>query len=58
MAIVLVSSDLPELIGLCDRILVLCEGEPQAVVERADFTQEIILNHATPHGEVRSGAVQ
>jgi len=58
MAIVLVSSDLPELIGLCDRILVLCEGEPKAVVERADFTQEIILNHATPHGEVRSGALQ
>jgi ribose transport system ATP-binding protein len=57
IAIVLVSSDLPELIGLCDRILVLCEGAPKALVERRDFSQELILNYATPHN-AHSGGLQ
>ena len=57
IAIVLVSSDLPELIGLCDRILVLCEGLPKALVERPDFSQELILDYATPHGS-HSGGLQ
>ncbi len=55
IAVVLVSSDLPELIGLCDRILVLCEGVPKALVERTEFSQELILNHATPHGTHSGG---
>jgi ribose transport system ATP-binding protein len=57
IAIVLVSSELPELIGLCDRILVLCEGEPKALVERPNFSQELILSYATPHG-VQSRGLQ
>jgi ribose transport system ATP-binding protein len=57
IAVVLVSSDLPELIGLCDRMLVLCEGVPKALIERTEFSQELILNHATPHG-AHSGGLQ
>jgi ribose transport system ATP-binding protein len=57
IAVILVSSDLPELIGLCDRILVLCEGLPKALVERPAFSQELILDHATPHGS-HSGGLQ
>jgi ribose transport system ATP-binding protein len=57
IAVVLVSSDLPELIGLCDRMLVLCEGVPKALIERTEFSQELILNYATPHG-AHSGGLQ
>lgn len=46
MAIILVSSEMPELLGLCHRILVLKEGKPQAVFESNAFSQEAILKAA------------
>ena len=45
-AIVLVSSDLPELLGLCDRIGVLRAGRMVGEVERADFSQDRIMSLA------------
>ena len=53
LAIVLVSSELPELMLLSDRILVLREGRPTALLDRADFTQETILEYASPGGAVQ-----
>lgn len=47
LAIVLVSSDLPEVIGVSDRIITLCEGEITATVMRKDATQELLLSKAT-----------
>src|SRR5258708_29014730 len=47
-AIVLVSSELPELMLLCDRILVLLEGRPTALLDRSEFSQETILEYASP----------
>ena len=35
LAIILISSELPELIGMCDRIVVLREGEVTAALRRA-----------------------
>ena len=47
-AIILVSSEMPELMGMSDRILVLCEGHIGGQFERSDFNQENIL-HAAMH---------
>ena len=46
-ALVLVSSELPELIGMCDRIYVMCKGEIAGELARDDFTQEAIMRLAT-----------
>lgn len=42
-AILLISSELPELIGLCDRILVMRQGRLAGEVARADYSEERIL---------------
>jgi ribose transport system ATP-binding protein len=53
LAIVLVSSELPELMLLSDRILVLREGRPTALLDRVEFSQETILEYASPGGAVQ-----
>jgi ABC-type sugar transport system ATPase subunit len=47
MAIVLVSSELPEVLGLSDRILVLHEGQASGEFTRAEATAEGIMAAAT-----------
>jgi len=44
--IIIISSDLPELIGLCDRILVMHQGEITGEVLAQDFSEELILSFA------------
>ncbi|MBA2595169.1 MAG: sugar ABC transporter ATP-binding protein, partial [Chloroflexia bacterium] len=46
-AIVIASSELLELLAMCDRILVLCEGRLTAELTRAEATQERIMEAAT-----------
>ena len=45
-ALVVVSSDLPELMALADRILVLNAGKPAGEIARARFSQETIMTMA------------
>ncbi len=47
MAIVMTSSELPELLTVSDRILVLCEGRITAELPRAEATEEAIMHAAT-----------
>jgi ribose transport system ATP-binding protein len=47
-AIVLVSSELPEILGLADRILVMRQGAVSVVLDRAEADQEILLRAALP----------
>ncbi|MHB1768279.1 MAG: ATP-binding cassette domain-containing protein, partial [Phycisphaerae bacterium] len=44
--IILVSSEMPELLGLCDRIIVLYQGEIAAEFKRGSFDQEEIIRAA------------
>jgi putative multiple sugar transport system ATP-binding protein len=44
-AVIVISSELPELIGLCDRIYTLNEGRLTGEVARADATQETLMRH-------------
>ena len=43
MAIILISSDLPEVMTMSDRILVMREGRQVTIVPRAEATQELLL---------------
>jgi ABC-type sugar transport system ATPase subunit len=45
-AVVMVSSDLPELLGMADRILVMRRGRLVAELNGRNTTQEEILRHA------------
>lgn len=45
--ILMVSSDMPELLGMSDRVVVLCEKEQVGIVEKKDFSQERILDLAS-----------
>jgi ribose transport system ATP-binding protein len=45
--IVIVSSELVELIGLCHRVVVMRQGRIQAVVEGEHLTEEELIAHAT-----------
>ncbi|MBN9311373.1 sugar ABC transporter ATP-binding protein [Devosia sp.] len=53
-AILLISSELPELLALCDRVLVMSEGRLTADIARAEATQEKIMSAAVP--QVRGAA--
>ena len=47
-AILLISSELPELLSLCDRILVMSEGQLTADISSHEATQEKIMKAAVP----------
>lgn len=47
MSVLVASSELPELLALCDRILVLSEGRLSATLTREEATQERLLEAAT-----------
>ncbi len=46
-AIIMVSSEMPELIGMSHRVLVLCEGQLTGTLEKEEITQETIMRCAT-----------
>ncbi len=47
IGIVVISSDLPELLGISDRIAVLWEGKLTGILPRAEATQERVMTLAT-----------
>ncbi len=55
LGIVLISSDLPEVLAMSDRIVVLHEGRVTAEISRAQATEERVMFAATGH--VEAGAV-
>jgi putative multiple sugar transport system ATP-binding protein len=46
-AVLLISSELPELLGVCDRIYALSAGRITGEVSRADATQELLMQYMT-----------
>ena len=49
VAILMISSELPEVLGMSDRIAVMCEGTIAATLDRAEATQEKVLALALGH---------
>lgn len=54
MAIVFISSELPEVLGLSDRIVVMSQGRVMATLDRAEATPEIVMRYASDVAEQRS----
>ena len=46
-AVIMISSEIPELMGVCDRIMVMCEGNLSGEVQRDAFSQERIMTLAS-----------
>ena len=46
IGIVMVSSELPELLSLCDRILVMHEGKMTGEIMREEATEELVMKYA------------
>ena len=47
MAVLMISSELPEVLGMADRVLVVCEGRLTADIPRAEATPESVMHAAT-----------
>jgi methyl-galactoside transport system ATP-binding protein len=46
-SIIMVSSEMPELLGMSHRVMVLCAGRHTGTLERAEATQESVMRLAT-----------
>jgi ribose transport system ATP-binding protein len=46
IGVIVISSDLPELLGICHRVAVMCEGELTGIVEGTEATQETVMTYA------------
>jgi ribose transport system ATP-binding protein len=56
IGVLLISSELPELIGICDRLYIFREGTVSAQLPRSEFDREKILFYALPGvAESKSG---
>lgn len=47
VALVFISSDLPEVLGMSDRIVVMSEGRIRATLDRAEATPEVVMQYAS-----------
>ena len=59
LAIIMISSEMPEILGMCDRIYVMCDGRVTGELARGEATQERILElamtkHHASDGEARA----
>ena len=45
-AIIMISSEMPEILGMADRIVVMCEGKVTGELQREEAEQESILKFA------------
>lgn len=51
IAILMISSELPEVLGMADRVVVMCEGRVTATLDRAEATPESVM-HAATHAAI------
>ncbi len=55
-AIIMISSELPEILRMSHRILVMCEGRLTGELSAAEATQEKIMTFATQRASVAQAA--
>ncbi len=47
IGILMISSELPEVLGMADRVVVMCEGRVSTILDRAEATPENVMHAAT-----------
>jgi D-xylose transport system ATP-binding protein len=47
VAIIMISSELPEILGMSDRIMVMHSGSVTGILDKKDATQEVLMSYAT-----------
>jgi len=47
VTVIIISSELPEVMGMSDRVLVMCEGEIAIELDREEAAKELIMEYAT-----------
>lgn len=47
VSIIMISSELPEVINMSDRVAVMCKGKIQTILNKDHFSQETIMHYAT-----------
>lgn len=53
MSIIMISSEIPEILGIADRILVMCEGEISGEIDVKEASQENIMKYAVGIKEMK-----
>lgn len=48
-AIIMISSEMPELLGMSDRVMVMCEGKQTGILNKEEATQEKVMELATKY---------
>lgn len=56
VSIIMISSDLPEVIGMSDRVYVMSEGRVTGELEKNELSEETIMRYATDSARVREGS--
>ena len=46
IAVIMISSEMPEIVNMCDRMLVMSEGRIRGALDRSEFEQTKILHYA------------
>ena len=54
--IIMISSELPEVIGMSDRVMVMSDGRMAGILEKEEVSQEKIMLYATGETQVRGGS--
>jgi ribose transport system ATP-binding protein len=49
MTLIMVSSELPEILGMCNRIMVMCEGQVTGIIDADKADEELLMSYATKH---------
>ena len=53
--VIMISSELPEILGMSDRVVVMSEGRITAELDRVDATAELVMHAASGAGAVAEG---
>ena len=46
-SIIMISSEMPEILGMSDRIMIMCEGRLTGILDKENATEQEIMRHAT-----------
>ena len=51
-SVIMISSELPEILRMSHRVVVMCEGRITGILDANDLTQEKIMTYATMRGSI------